>query len=72
MADPPARNGCTYTIDEHGRVMLPVGAREPVFEPDPHDDADVDDEETPERIALLASLTRRRLDALPRPAWCQS
>ncbi len=67
-----ATNGCSYTFDTDGVILLPVGARPPNFSDDIAEsgadpDADpVDPDDQPERIARLTSLARSRLDVLPR------
>lgn len=71
-----ARNGCSYTFDRSGTILLPVGARPPQFSDDQdhtnhpeetidvHDDVhDVDD---PEEIARITTAAHRRIDELIR------
>lgn len=61
-----ATNGCSYTIDANGTVLMPVGARPPDFGDDsaahPNDGA----EDAPERVARLTALARSRLDEVIR------
>ena len=58
-----ATNGRTYTIRSDGSVMLPVGARKPIFADD-DSEIDVDD---PAEIIRLTKVARQRLTDLPRP-----
>ena len=60
-------DGRTYTIRADGTIMLPVGARTPVF-PDDDDDPDTDRIDDPAETINLTNIARQRLATLPHPA----
>lgn len=60
-----ATNGCSYTIDADGRILLPVGARPPGFD-DSHP-SDPGGSDHPDTVARLTVLARNRLEALCTP-----
>lgn len=57
-----ALNRCSYTIDQHGVVIMPVGTRPPRFadDDDSFDDEDPEHED-PEQVARMTAFIRNRL-----------
>ncbi|MGA9276884.1 DUF222 domain-containing protein [Ilumatobacter sp.] len=61
-------NGSSYTVRADGTIILPVGARPPDFADELGGESCIDDfdDDSPEHIALLTSVTRNRVAELAR------